>query len=177
MNAYHLAKLVEWAGTLKTRKRLQKVVYLLRHAGCPLNVDFTLHHYGPYSHDVAQRADAMVQAGLLEEEETSNTIGRSFSYKLSQTARQQLNNMDNAIRQKYEEFDRFKPLAQQLLQHDLQKLEFSATIAYFRNQGQGRTWLTAREAASKFKNQEPNGQDMRDAEGLAKQVLEWEIPG
>jgi hypothetical protein len=36
MNRYQLAKIVDWAGTLETRKRMQKVVYLLQVAGCPL---------------------------------------------------------------------------------------------------------------------------------------------
>src|SRR5713226_2600892 len=35
MTRYQLAKLVQWAGTLRTRKRMQKVVYLLQLAGCP----------------------------------------------------------------------------------------------------------------------------------------------
>jgi hypothetical protein len=32
MNRYQLAKIVEWAGTLDARKRIQKVVYLLKAA-------------------------------------------------------------------------------------------------------------------------------------------------
>lgn len=54
MTRYQLAKLVEWAGELRSRKRLQKVVYLLQAAGAPIEAEFTLHHYGPYSFDVAQ---------------------------------------------------------------------------------------------------------------------------
>ncbi len=36
MQPYHLAKLIQWApdGELKSRKRMQKVVYLLQSAGC-----------------------------------------------------------------------------------------------------------------------------------------------
>lgn len=175
MNAYQLAKLVEWAGTLRARKRLQKVVYLLQQAGCPVNADYTLHHYGPYSPDVARRTDAMVQAKLLDEEET----GRSYSYELSETARIQLDRVgrDRGARQRHAEFDRFEPLARRLLQEpDLQKLEFAATIAYFRKQVRDRTWQAAREAAATFKKQQPNSQVMRNAEDFARQVLEPEDP-
>jgi uncharacterized protein YwgA len=51
MTRYQLAKLVEWAGTLRTRKRLQKVVFMLQAAGCPFDDGFGLHHFGPYSSD------------------------------------------------------------------------------------------------------------------------------
>ena len=82
MNRYQLAKIVDWAGTLETRKRMQKVVYLLQVAGCPLGADYTLHHYGPYSHDVARLTDEMVQASLLVEKTTSNAVGQQYSYSL-----------------------------------------------------------------------------------------------
>ena len=70
MNRYQLAKIVDWAGTLETRKRMQKVVYLLQVAGCPLGADYTLHHYGPYSQEVARLTDEMVQTGILTETAT-----------------------------------------------------------------------------------------------------------
>ena len=55
MDRYQLATLSSWAGErgIQGRKRLQKVVFLLQAAGCPLSSHFTLHHYGPYSRDVA----------------------------------------------------------------------------------------------------------------------------
>ena len=89
MNRYQLAKIVDWAGTLDTRKRMQKVVYLLQVAGCPLGADYTLHHYGPYSHDVARLTDEMVQASLLAEKASSNAVGQQYSYSLSDERSQQ----------------------------------------------------------------------------------------
>lgn len=180
MDAYQLAKIVEWAGTLQTRKRLQKVVYLLQAAGCPLNADYTLHYYGPYSADVAQRTDAMVQSGLLCEDESPNAMmGRSFSYRLSEPTQNHLERMeqDPTIQHRLGELDRFEPLARQLLEEpDLQKLEFAATIAYFHNQAAENTWQAARNAAARFKQQEPDSQVMRDAEDFARHVLEPENP-
>ncbi len=90
MNRYKLAKIVDWAGTLETRKRMQKVVYLLQVAGCPLGADYTLHHYGPYSQEVARLTDEMVQANLLDEKTASNAVGQQYSYNLSPTARRSL---------------------------------------------------------------------------------------
>ena len=45
---YQLAKLVQWAGTLRTRKRLQKTVYLMKRGGAPFEDAFCLHRYGPH---------------------------------------------------------------------------------------------------------------------------------
>jgi len=171
MNRYQLAKLVEWSGeSLKTRKRLQKVVYLLQAAGCPLDAEFTLHHYGPYSHDVAKLTDEMVQALLLDESaEPTPAGGLMFSYKLSDPARQQMGrfaDQENAL-------ERFEQLAKQLLSvRSLQKLEFGATVAYFHNQG--KPWNEARLSAAKFKKQDPDGHAMTDAERFARQIVQSE---
>jgi hypothetical protein len=180
MDAYPLAKLVECAETLRTRKRLQKTVYLLQAAGYRLNAEFTLHHYGPYSADLAQRTDAMVHAGLLEEQESPNSRGgRSFSYQLSPLGLNQLARVEKApgTRERLGGLDRFEQLARRLLQEpDLPKLEFAATITYFRNQVTGGAWPAARKAAAAFKKQEPDGRVMRDAESFAREVLEPENP-
>ena len=71
-------------GDARSRKRMQKVVYLLQVAGCPLEADYTLHHYGPYSQDVARLTDEMVEASLLDEKTTSNAVGQQYSYSLSE---------------------------------------------------------------------------------------------
>jgi uncharacterized protein YwgA len=180
MDRYQLATLVKWAGTLHTRKRVQKVVYLLQAAGCPLDADYTLHHYGPYSHDVARLADAMVQADLLHEEAVPNVIsGQSFSYQLSERAQDQLERLKNEprLRQRLGELGQHESLARQLLEEtDLRKLEYAATTAYFHNQKPGRSWQEAREAAARFKKQQPDSQVMRDAESFAREVLEQESP-
>jgi len=83
MDSYQLAKIVQWVGTLHTRKRLQKVVYLLQAAKCPLDADFFLHHYGPYSNDVARLTDTLVGQQLLIEKEEEAGVGKKFEYELS----------------------------------------------------------------------------------------------
>src|SRR4051794_1354724 len=90
MDRYQLAKLVSWAGTLNARKRLQKVVYLMQSAGAPLNADYTLHHYGPYSEEVARLADDMVRSSLLAEQSFNNGIGLQYAYSLPEEVQQQL---------------------------------------------------------------------------------------
>src|SRR5438876_8802937 len=86
MTRYQLAKLVEWAGILNSRKRLQKVVFLLQASGCPIEAEYFLHHYGPYSQEVARMSDEMVQVGLLEESSQPNPVGVQYAYKLTKVA-------------------------------------------------------------------------------------------
>jgi len=174
MNRYQLAKLVEWAGTLHTRKRMQKVIYLLQSAGAPFDADFTLHHYGPYSYDVARLTDEMVRSELLVEESTPNaTQGESFQYRLSETARTQVKKLegDSGNANSLGQMKKVEAQAMTLLnEHDLSKLEYAATIAYFYKKDGN--WVKAREAAAKFKNQPPSSPAMNAAEELARQVLE-----
>ncbi len=69
MNRLQLATLLSWGGErgVQGRKRLQKVVFFLQEAGCPLDCQYTLHYFGPYSRDVADACDEMVAAGLIKE--------------------------------------------------------------------------------------------------------------
>lgn len=175
MNRYQLATLVKWAETLETRKRLQKVVYLLQVGGCDLDVEYTLHHFGPYSHDVASLTDEMVQAVLLCEKETANPLaGSSFSYSLSESAESKLERLQKSPdhQRHLGTLDKHEQLAKRLLREDLKKLEFAATIAYFHAREPDRGWEHARERAAKFKAQEPDGTNMREAERLARKVVD-----
>jgi hypothetical protein len=171
MTKYQLAKLVDWAGTLRTRKRLQKVVYLLQAAGCPLEADYGLHHFGPYSPDVAQLTDEMAQAGLFREARESNGVGQQYSYQLTDRARQQLAEIEQTPQGHTwaGPLAPFEPLARQLLQRDGKELEIAATMVYFRRQGHD--WPAALEKASHLKNLNTNAPLFQRAEALARQTI------
>lgn len=168
MNRLHLAQLVDWAGEVKTRKRLQKVVFLLKAAGCPLAIDYSLHHYGPYSQDLARLTDEMVGAGLLLEQLSDNVMnGQSYSYKLSPDAKKQL---DQFGTRSLPQFADFETLAKQLLNESLQKLEFASTVAFFKSQG--KAWPEAARLAADFKRLRHDGPEIKEAEFLARRVVE-----
>lgn len=175
MDRYQLASLVKWAGTLHSRKRLQKVVYLLQAAGCDLDVEYALHHYGPYSQDVASLADEMVQADLLREQKISNTmVGSSFSYELSDRAQEQLKRIEEEgnHRQRLGVLADFENLAQQLVgESNLQKLEYAATVAYFHARHPEEDWGEACQAAARFKRLPADHLTMRDAVAMAQEVV------
>lgn len=171
MNRYQLAKIVDWAGMLETRKRMQKVVYLLQVAGCPLDANYALHHYGPYSNDVARLTDEMVQAKLLDETTSSNSVGQQYSYSLSDSARSSLADFESTPAGKAEaaKLDDALSGKRWLLEQDLKDLEYAATIVFFR--AQGHEWPLAIEKMCQFKDL-TNGVEVVERAGeLARRVV------
>ncbi|WP_165231882.1 hypothetical protein [Aquisphaera insulae] len=170
MNRYQLAKVVDWAGILETRKRMQKVIYLLQVAGCPLGASYALHHYGPYSQDVARLTDEMVQAGLLTETTKSNGIGQQYSYSLSEVARHSLTELEaSAGRGLSAALDAVLSGKRWLLEEDLKDLEFAATIIFFRQQGHD--WPSAVEKMRQFKGLTEGSPAVKRADVLARRVV------
>ena len=159
----------------RLRKRLQKVVYLLQAAGCPLSADYTLHHYGPYSQEVARLSDEMTQSDLLEEESEPNRVGLQYSYDLTEHAKKRLAELEATPQgeQMAEELAPFKEKAKELLKTDLWALEVASTMVYFRQQGHD--WLESVERTCKFKSIDRSSasanQFVKRAEELARQVI------
>lgn len=172
MTRYQLSKLVSWADTLHTRKRLQKVVFMLQAAGCPLGADFILHHYGPYSEELARLTDEMVRAALLEEQTSENGVGQQYSYKLRPQAQEKLRSLEQSERGRplSAQMVRFEPLARVLLSADLPDLEVAATVLYFRRQNHD--WPEAIEKTRTFKGISVNNPLLAQAEQLARRVEE-----
>ncbi len=143
MHAYHLIKLVQWAGKLQSRKRLQKVVYLLQASGCPeLNADYILHHYGPYSFDVASMTDQLVRMNLLHETAESTGVGTQYSYKVSEGGAQTLQQFEASEQGKsLSSFCAREAKAKELLGLGMGDLEYGSTMLYFYRQT--RDWQTA----------------------------------
>lgn len=168
MTRYQLAKLVEWAGTLHGRKRLQKVVFMLQGAGCPIDADFFLHHYGPYSEHVARLADEMTRLQLLVESARPALNGLQYSYGLPEAVRQELQTIEATPQGQSwaAQLAPFEQKARRFLQADLKQLEYASTILYFRRHGHD--WTQAVEMAVSFKHDS----QVRNALPLAQQALE-----
>jgi hypothetical protein len=171
MNRYQLAKLVDWAGTLRSRKRMQKVVYLLQDAGCPLHADFILHHYGPYSQEVALLTDEMVRLGLLEETSEPSPVGVQYSYSLPEPTRQKLEDYERSP-ESVESLGLLTPFekkARLLIGAELKELEIAATLVYFYRQA--RNWSLAAEKTRQFKNLPAESPVLGRAQALARQIV------
>ncbi len=151
MTRYQVAKIVSWAGDLHARKRLQKVVYLLQSAGCPLDAEFSLHHYGPYSEELARLTDEMVRQSLLVEQSSEHSQGKQFSYQLSDSAAAAITSLEATESGQMSALiiAAFEARAKALLGEDLRRLEYASTIVYFRRQGND--WVHAVAKAAAFK--------------------------
>ena len=163
MNRLQLATLLSWAGEtgLQGRKRLQKVVYVLQSAGCPLECVYTLHHFGPYSCDVADACDEIVAAGLVAET-GGPPFGSQYAYQLKPTTRQFLQQTTD------EEMQRFEQLGKELIGSDLWQLELSSTILFYFSQTKDHDWDQALQRACEFKRVSPTLPTSQDAFKLAK---------
>lgn len=172
MFPYQLAKLVEWAEHIDTRKRMQKLVFMLQAAGCRFDADFYLHRFGPYSAEVAELTDKLVAAGILEEKSVTNMVGRQFSYQLSESGKRQVAEVE--LKPEYAsmrtEIENFKPLIHKLIATSLRELEVASTIAYFKESCAN--WNDALQLGCDYKDVEPSTAFGKKAELLARQTVE-----
>lgn len=173
MTRYQLAKLVDWAGTLRSRKRMQKVAFLLQMKKCPIDADYILHHYGPYSQDISRLTDEMVQAKMLVEHVESKSDGLQYSYRVSEETRSRIAQIE-ARPEGLEEAEQLKPfeaLARDLIHEDLAVLEIASTIVYFRTK-QKCEWNEAVEKTCRFKDKQDGSALLQRSLDLAHKIID-----
>ncbi len=171
MTKYQLAKLVMMAGTLESRKRVQKTVHLLQAAGCDFGAEFRLHYYGPYSADLADRLDRMVSADLLEETECPTQVGTQYNYRFNDEARASLEAYEQTPNGKAAkaELEGYQCLLEDLRKSPSRVLELaSTTVAYHQA---GASWKDALKETAEFKGETIGSQKMKDALSLAQRVV------
>lgn len=163
MNRLQLATLLSWGGEdgIQGRKRLQKVVFFLQEAGCALDCRYTLHHYGPYSRDVADRCDEMLAAGLIEEAGGPTNGDMQYIYTLKPQTRNALNQTTDAAMRP------FRTRGEALIKEQLWTLELGSTILLFYRQTCD--WDQALNKACEFKNVSASADASCLALALAKQ--------
>lgn len=61
-------------GTINSRKKIHKLVYLLQEHGVLFDQDFVYHHYGVYSHSLQGDLEMAQQFGLINESLDSSNI-------------------------------------------------------------------------------------------------------
>ena len=164
MNRLQLATLLSWADEsgLQGRKRLQKVVFLLQEAGCPLECQYTLHYFGPYSRDVADACDEMVAAGLVIETGGPQNGAMQYGYALKPEIRTLLTQTPNAPMQPFE------ALGHDLITESLWSLELGSTILFFYRQSND--WNQALAKGCEFKKVPTDATGSKAALELAQRV-------
>jgi hypothetical protein len=131
VTALQLATLIRWAGTVRSRKRMQKVCLLLQANGCPLNLHYNLHSIGPYSEDLAHLTDEMTIAGLLEEDAEGPAHHQRFNYRLSQRTESRFVEIEKSGPPcELTRLAPYKALFRQLIATDVDELQLAATLVY-----------------------------------------------
>lgn len=171
MDKYGLAKLIEWAGHegVQGRKRLQKVVYFLQRAGCPFEAEYILHHYGPYSRDVAEACDALTAASFVEETSATKNGNTQYRYTMTPSGLEAIGRAEGQIGDKAKTFQQFESRAKDLIVKPIPELELGSTILYCR--GRASSWEDAVDEACRFKGINPSsdGELVDSAHKLAKE--------
>jgi len=167
MKDYWLAKLIGSVTKVDSRKRLQKSIYLLQRAGCPLSLSYILHYYGPYSFELAGLIDQLKGADIIDESpEQTGFGGVRYKSKISKKGKRVLENFQKSKTGKevYGQIQPFIPIFEKLNQKDLWVLELAATVAYFYED----RWTEAQKQTATFKKIPPDNSDLKRAVKLAK---------
>jgi len=138
------------------------------------DVDFRLHHYGPYSTEIASSLDELASREILIEEEQSNSVGVQYNYRLPESTSLMLEMIEQkpteVISKQKQEFGEYKEKIDQLLKENLWLLELGSTIAHY--YVQVNDWDEAKKQACAFKRVESERKSSLAALKLAKSVIE-----
>ncbi len=168
MKEYWLAKLIGAVDEVSSRKQLQKSVYLLQVAGCPLQCDYILHYYGPYSFELAELMARLEGAGVVKE--TPIRGGCQYSCKITKTGKTLLQGFENTGEGEKAKanIEKFIPEFQDLNRKNVRLLELAATVAFLFQDD----WDIAQQQTADFKKITPdNFNKLLQATNLAKSFL------
>jgi uncharacterized protein YwgA len=170
MKDYWLSKLIRSVEKVDSRKRLQKSIYLLQRAGCPLKCDYLLHYYGPYSFELADLIDQLKGAEIIKESADLTGYGnRRYISQIEDKGKRVLGEFEKSRTGKdlYAQIKRFIPLFKKLNQEDLWILELGATVAYYYEGN----WQDAQAQTAGFKKIRKNDHNLQTATKLAQEVV------
>ena len=66
------AYLIDSLGVIKSRKAYQKLIYLTKALGVPLEGSYKMYYYGPHSDEVAKELDYMLSRDIIRDQSDSN---------------------------------------------------------------------------------------------------------
>lgn len=119
-----LVALIQKAGRVHGRKKLQKMVYLLEKAGMDFGKTFRYHYYGPYCTELQLEIDALVDMGVLAERHN----GYAYTYSVAD---------GSDLAAEWEPCERNSALIAYLNGLAPQVLELAATLVYLNERDYG----------------------------------------
>ena len=142
------------------RTRLQKTVKLLQRLGAPLDYDYMIHFYGPYSEGVQSDIGLLDNLGLVAEQECAKQDGSSYFVLRATDAAIPLAECD--------EMKKFLPAIKIMNAAEPVVLELAATYDAFREMGNDHT--TALERLRRKKRQKCEGDNVDKALSLLSEL-------
>jgi uncharacterized protein YwgA len=82
-----ILRVIEVAGEVAGRKKLQKMVYIAKKLRVDFDERFEFHMYGPYSEELSLKVDELCNLGLLDENKESKGAIDTYHYTLNETGR------------------------------------------------------------------------------------------
>lgn len=109
------------------KKRIQKLVHLLQVGGASVDATYKIHHYGPYSFDVAEALEDLALSGEVIEKTEAGGVYEFVrsTFSLPEHSTVQENSLDEDQRELLAKLDRFSTV----------ELEVASTIAFFEGKG------------------------------------------
>ncbi|MDN5846357.1 MAG: hypothetical protein L0H53_08805 [Candidatus Nitrosocosmicus sp.] len=125
-----LLSIISSVDRVNSRKKLQKLVYLIDSLGWNVFEDFRFHLYGPYSDHLFYELQNLIEANLIKETKTDNT----YSYEITEIGKSLLKtiNSENSYLE-----DRTLDVIAKLDSYNSEDLEIMASLFYISNEYDG----------------------------------------
>jgi uncharacterized protein YwgA len=118
-------------GRIVGKTRLQKAMFILEQAGVGFGFEFSYHHYGPYSEELAWATKDAADEGLIREKEDQAKWGGFYSTFIVQQKCEPANDAATSIR---------SALLKKIVPADSVVLEIAATAALLKSIGVDDFW-------------------------------------
>lgn len=127
-STYRLLKFFDSVHMVSGRKKLQKMIHLLECSGEDLSYQYEYHYYGPYSDQLQEEVNVLVQQGFLDESHVDGT----YIYQITEKGKHFKDILENNGNFS---FTLNENLVHMLSQESSQFLEMVSTFAYLIESG------------------------------------------
>jgi uncharacterized protein YwgA len=129
-------------GTIHSRIKIQKILYVLKSLGYPISEKYQYRHFGPYSEQLASELATSVNSGFLDESEESLASGsiddfsdyQRYDLTLTERGRRFLQSCLKKNPNLRTQSEAITELCKQLNKYSPTELELIATLMYLQDQ-------------------------------------------
>ena len=142
-----LVAVVQRCGTIHSRIKMHKILYVLKSLGFPVQEQFEYRYYGPYSEDLKAEIRSSVNAVYLQERVTETTEEedeepyRRFDYSVGQRGSELVGRVASSDPTLGAVADAMGDVAEELNEYPPTRLELVATLMYLQDENVPRDLL------------------------------------